>query len=100
MQGLVLKKKADYDGAEALYRRALAIVLRTFDRSHYKYGMISNNLADCYRKRGQYPQANSSSVSVCCFVVTLSIQALSIYEEALAALSSSLGAQHAETAEV
>lgn len=52
------KKRADYDAAEPLYRRAIDIVVKTYNtKKHYKYGVFMNNLADIYRKRGQYPEA-------------------------------------------
>ncbi len=44
------KKRADYDGAEALYRRAIEIVVKTFgDAANYKQGIYENNLADVHR---------------------------------------------------
>ncbi|CAF4414790.1 unnamed protein product, partial [Rotaria magnacalcarata] len=44
--GLVLKKRADYDGAEKHYKRAIEIVYDTFghDQEHYKLGIYYNNL--------------------------------------------------------
>jgi tetratricopeptide (TPR) repeat protein len=99
LQGLVLKKKAEYDAAEVLYQRAIAIILKTFDKTHYKFGQYSNNLGDCYRKRGQYDEAlriyREKPAKVFLFGV---LKFLS--EESLAALTGSLGAEHAETAEV
>lgn len=48
-QGLVLKKRADYDGAEKLYKRAIDIVVKTFGEKHYKVGIYMNNLGDIWR---------------------------------------------------
>ena len=54
----MLKKRADYDGAEALYRRAIAIVVKTFgEAQNYKQGIYENNLADCFRKRTKFDDA-------------------------------------------
>jgi hypothetical protein len=38
--GLVEKKRANYDAAEKLYTRAIAIVVKTFGKKHYKYGVF------------------------------------------------------------
>lgn len=82
-QGLVLKKRAAYDEAEPLYVRAIDIVLKAFGtKVHYKFGIFTSNLADIFRKRGQYEQA------------------LALYEDALSSLRATLGENHSEVGEV
>jgi tetratricopeptide (TPR) repeat protein len=82
--GLVLKKRADYDGAEKYYQRAIQIARDTFgyDKEHYKLGIYYNNLADLYRKRNQFDTA------------------LELYEKALNSIEKTLGLQHSEAAEI
>jgi tetratricopeptide (TPR) repeat protein len=82
--GLVLKKRADYDGAEVYYKRAIRIVQDTFghDQEHYKLGIYYNNLADLDRKRNRYEQA------------------LQLYRQALTSIENTLGSQHSETADI
>jgi tetratricopeptide (TPR) repeat protein len=82
--GLVLKKRADYDGAEACYKRAILIVHNTFgdDQEHYKLGIYYNNLADLDRKRTKFDNA------------------LRLYQRALTAIEKTLGLQHSEAAEI
>jgi tetratricopeptide (TPR) repeat protein len=82
--GLVLKKRADYDGAEAYYTRAIDIVHKTFgyDQEHYKLGIYYNNLADLDRKRTKFDNA------------------LRLYQRALTAIEKTLGPQHSEAAEI
>lgn len=82
--GLVLKKRADYDGAEQYYQRAIQIVLDTFghDQKHYKLGIYYNNLADLDRKRNHFDQA------------------LQLYHRALTAIEKTLGPTHSEAAEI
>jgi tetratricopeptide (TPR) repeat protein len=82
--GLVLKKRADYDGAEAYYTRAIDIVHKTFgyDQEHYKLGIYYNNLADLDRKRTKFDNA------------------LRLYQRALTAIEKTLGLQHSEAAEI
>jgi tetratricopeptide (TPR) repeat protein len=82
--GLVLKKRADYDGAENYYTRAIQIVHDTFghDQEHYKLGIYYNNLADLYRKRNKFDDA------------------LQLYQRALTSIEKTLGLQHSEAAEI
>lgn len=82
--GLVLKKRADYDGAKAFYQRAIKIVQDTFgqDREHYKLGIYYNNLADLDRKRNNFEDA------------------LRLYQRALTAIEKTLGPEHSEAAEI
>lgn len=82
--GLILKKRADYDGAEDYYKRAIEIVYQTFgrDQEHYKLGIYYNNLADIDRKRNKFDNA------------------LKLYRRALTAIEKTLGAQHSEAAEI
>ncbi len=82
--GLVLKKRADYDGAEKLYRRAIEIAYDTFgrDQEHYKLGIFYNNLADLDRKRNRFDNA------------------LQLYQRALINIEKTLGPQHSEAAEI
>jgi len=82
--GLVLKKRADYDGAEVCYKRAIQIAHDTFghDQEHYKLGIYYNNLADLDRKRNKFDSA------------------LQIYQRALTAIEKTLGLQHSEAAEI
>ena len=82
--GLVLKKRADYDGAERYYNRAIQIVHATFghDQEHYKLGIYYNNLADLYRKRNQFDVA------------------LQLYRRALTSIEKTLGSQHSEAADI
>jgi tetratricopeptide (TPR) repeat protein len=82
--GLVLKKRADYDGAEKLYKRAIEIAYETFGREqeHYKLGIYFNNLADLDRKRNHFDTA------------------LQLYQRALTAIEKTLGLQHSEAAEI
>lgn len=82
--GLVLKKRADYDGAERHYKRAIEIVRKTFgrDQEHYKLGIYYNNLADLDRKRNRFDDA------------------LRLYERALTSIEKTLGPQHSEAAEI
>ncbi len=82
--GLVLKKRADYDGAEAYYKRAIQIVHDTFgsNQEHYKLGIYYNNLADLDRKRTKFDNA------------------LLLYKRALTAIEKTLGSQHSEAAEI
>jgi tetratricopeptide (TPR) repeat protein len=56
-QGLVMKKRADYDAAEKLYDRAVRIIRKTFGEKHYKLGIYLNNLGDVERKRAKFDQA-------------------------------------------
>ena len=82
--GLVLKKRADYDGAEQYYKRAIRIVHDTFghDQEHYKLGIYYNNLADLDRKRNRFDQA------------------LELYQRALTSIEKTLGPEHSEAAEI
>lgn len=82
--GLVLKKRADYEGAEQNYKRAIEIVYDTFgrDQEHYKLGIYYNNLADLDRKRNRFDNA------------------LKLYQRALTAIEKTLGPQHSEAAEI
>jgi tetratricopeptide (TPR) repeat protein len=82
--GLILKKRADYDGAEQYYKRAIQIVHQTFgqDQEHYKLGIYYNNLADLDRKRNRFDDA------------------LQLYQRALTAIEKTLGLQHSEAAEI
>lgn len=82
--GLVLKKRADYDGAENYYIRAIQIVHDTFghDQDHYKLGIYYNNLADIYRKRTHFDKA------------------LELYQKALGYIEKTLGPQHSEAADI
>lgn len=82
--GLVLKKRADYDGAEQYYKRAIGIVHKTFgaDQEHYKLGIYYNNLADLDRKRNRFDQA------------------LALYKRALTSIEKTLGPQHSEAADI
>jgi len=82
--GLVLKKRADYDGAEKYYKRAIEIAHNTFghDQEHYKLGIYYNNLADLDRKRNNFDQA------------------LQLYQRALNSIEKTLGSQHSEAAEI
>ena len=82
--GLVLKNRADYDGAEEYYKRAIRIVHQTFgqDQEHYKLGIYYNNLADLDRKRNRYDQA------------------LELYKRALTSIEKTLGPQHSEAADI
>jgi tetratricopeptide (TPR) repeat protein len=82
--GLVLKKRADYDGAEEYYKRAIRIVQDTFDHNqeHYKLGIYYNNLADLDRKRNRFDDA------------------LQLYQRALTSIEKTLGPQHSEAAEI
>ncbi|CAF1232708.1 unnamed protein product, partial [Adineta ricciae] len=82
--GLVLKKRADYSGAEICYKRAIQIVYDTFghDQEHYKLGIYYNNLADLDRKRNRFQEA------------------LKLYQRALTAIEKTLGSEHSEAAEI
>lgn len=82
--GLIKKKRADYDGAEQLYLRAIEIVKKTFgeNQEHYKLGIFYNNLADLDRKRNRFDRA------------------LELYERALTSIEKTLGPQHSEAADV
>ncbi|CAF1408595.1 unnamed protein product, partial [Adineta ricciae] len=82
--GLILKKRADYDGAEKLYKRAIKIVHDTFghDEPHYKLGIYYNNLADLDRKRNRFDSA------------------LKLYQQALVSIEKTLGPQHSEAGEI
>jgi len=82
--GLILKKRADYDGAEKYYKRAIEIAHNTFghDQEHYKLGIFYNNLADLDRKRNKFDDA------------------LRLYQRALTAIEKTLGLQHSEAAEI
>lgn len=82
--GLILKKRADYDGAERYYQRAIDIVHQTFgqNQEHYKLGIYLNNLADLDRKRNRFDRA------------------LVLYEKALKSIEKTLGPQHIEAAEI
>ena len=82
--GLVLKKRADYGGAEVLYKRAIKIVHDTFghDKEHYKLGIYYNNLGDLDRKRNNFEDA------------------LRLYQRALTAIEKTLGSEHSEAAEI
>lgn len=82
--GLILKKRADYDGAEVHYKRAIEIVYQTFGREqeHYKLGIYYNNLADLDRKRNRFDSA------------------LALYQRALTAIEQTLGPQHSEAGEI
>ncbi|CAF3629063.1 unnamed protein product [Rotaria sp. Silwood1] len=82
--GLVLMKKADYDGAEELFERAMRIVRDTFgpNQEHYKLGIYYNNLADSHRKRNNYDYA------------------LHVYQRALKIIEKTLGPEHSEAAEI
>ncbi len=82
--GLVLKKRADYDGAEEYYKRAIRIVQDTFghNQEHYKLGIYYNNLADLDRKRNRFDDA------------------LQLYQRALTSIEKTLGPQHSEAAEI
>lgn len=82
--GLVLKKRADYDGAEQYYKRAIRIVHDTFghDQEHYKLGIYYNNLADLDRKRNRFDEA------------------LELYQRALTSIEKTLGPEHSEAAEI
>ncbi|CAF2776757.1 unnamed protein product [Rotaria sp. Silwood2] len=82
--GLVLKKKADYDGAAELYERAIKIVRDTFgpNQEHYKLGIYYNNLADLDRERNNYDDA------------------LRFYRRAFTIIEKTLGSEHSEAAEI
>lgn len=82
--GLILKKRADYDRAETLYKRAIEICYATFGREqeHYKLGIFYNNLADLDRKRARFDQA------------------LELYRRALRSIEKALGPQHSEAGEI
>lgn len=82
--GLVLKKRADYDGAEQYYKRAIQIARDTFgyNQEHYKLGIYYNNLADLDRKRTNF------------------VNALQLYNQALIHINKTLGPQHSEAAEI
>ena len=82
--GLVLKKRADYSGAEICYKRAIQIVYDTFghDQEHYKLGIYYNNLADLDRKRNRFQEA------------------LKLYQRALTSIEKTLGPEHSEAAEI
>ena len=82
--GLILKKRADYDGAQKLYERAIEIAVKTFgnDQEHYKIGIYYNNLADLDRKRYRFSEA------------------LELYRRALTSIEKTLGPEHSEAAEI
>lgn len=82
--GLLLEKKEDYDGAQALYERAIKIVKDTFgpNQEHYKLGIYYNNLADLHRKRNDFDDA------------------LRVYRRALIIMEKAMGPDHSETAEI
>lgn len=103
-QGLVLKKRADYDGAEKLYKRAIDIVVKTFGEKHYKVGIYMNNLGDIWR----YVIANTIQSSTSSETLDLRVyrkrgmydDALNTYKKALVAIEQTLGPKHSEAAEI
>jgi len=82
--GLILKKRADYEGAQKYYERAIKIAHETFgyDQDHYKLGIYYNNLGDLERKRTHFDAA------------------LQLYHRALTAIEKTLGPTHSEAADI
>jgi len=74
-QGKALYDKGDYDNAEQLYRRALAIS----QSDQQQTAIALNNLASLYRDKGDYDQAYQ------------------LYHQALAIFERKLGSQHPNT---
>jgi len=64
------------------YKRAIAIIEKTFGKNHYKIGIYLNNLADTERKRARFQSA------------------LGMYKQALAIIEKNLGPTHSEAAEI
>ena len=65
-----------------IYRRAIAIIEKSFGNSHYKIGIYLNNLADTERKRARFQSA------------------LDMYKNALGIIEKNLGSTHSEAAEI
>ena len=68
--GLYLEGKAQYEKAEALYQRALAIREQVLGSTHPHTGNILNNLALLYQKQEKYSEAEH-----------LHLRVLAIYEQ-------------------
>jgi len=52
------KKEGAYSDAITQYKKAMAIIEHNFGHEHYKMGLYTFNLADAYRKMGQFDQAD------------------------------------------
>lgn len=56
--GIVKKKEGLYAEAAEYYRKALEIIEKYYGTTHYKLGMYTFNLADVYRKMGNFNAAD------------------------------------------
>jgi tetratricopeptide (TPR) repeat protein len=71
--------KGDYDSAEPLYKRALAIIEKVLGKEHPSTATSLNNLAGVYQAKGDYDSAER------------------LYKRALEILEKRLGSNHPNT---
>ena len=75
----MLEEKGDFDEAELLFRRALAIAEATLEVDNPSRAIVINNLALVLESKGQYAEA------------------VELYRRALAIFQDALGPEHAYT---